>query len=246
MIHLALIGQHLQHSFSRQYYEAVWKTEGRSDCSYRLQEMSDLHRLRQWVEDEHIRGFNVTFPFKEAVMPYLDCVDETAQKVGAVNCVTVEGERLVGHNTDAPAFGCTLQGLPVDGGGLALVLGTGGAARAVAYSLQRAGIDYRLVSRTPTRENGATGYAEARDMVASGECKLLVNATPVGTSPHVDDSPWPWPEVLGGVRVVYDLVYNPSPSLLLQQALRAGCTIKDGLEMLHIQADLSWQLYKNI
>lgn len=236
--HYALIGKHLGHSWSQRWFEAMFAREGLAGYSYILHEMDSLDRLRQWVDKEHICGFNVTIPYKQAILPMLDALSPEAKTIGAVNCVCVSGGRLIGHNTDAPAFE---QTLPTSlHGSAALILGTGGAAKAVAYDLWEMGIRHLHVSRHPIAES--IGYTEAA--ARRTEFDILINATPVGMWPDVDATPWT--SGLDGFRLVYDLIYNPSPTLLLRQAAAAGATTVDGLAMLHRQAELSWQLWQQL
>ena len=232
-----LIGRKLGHSLSQELFEA----QGFKDASYGLYEMESLDRLRQWVEQEHINGFNVTIPYKQEILPLLDAVDDTAAEIGAVNCVSVEGGRLVGHNTDAPAFQHTLEEwLPVSElPHTALILGTGGAARAVAYALKQLGVEYRFVSRYPELHKDAASYDGLPLDV------LIINATPIGMYPDIDSTPLslsapcsPRPSLM-----VYDLIYNPSQTLLMREATACGAKVKNGLEMLRKQAEMSWDIW---
>ena len=264
----ALIGKRLGHSWSQQWFEALFQQLGLKDHSYTLCEMPTLEGLRRWVETEHIDGFNVTIPYKQAILPLLDALSPEAEAIGAVNCVVVRDGQLTGHNTDAAAFRQTLKECGVRSAELGvyqnsefitqnsslnthhstlntqhstlntLILGTGGAAQAVAYALKELGIDYLHVSRNPT--GAAIGYAEAA--ARRHEFGILVNTTPVGMWPDVEATPWPYS--LEGFRLVYDLIYNPSPTLLMRQARERGVTAVDGLAMLHRQAELSWQLWR--
>lgn len=238
MEHYALIGRTLAHSYSKQLFDV----QGFSDADYNLHAMPSLEGLRQWVLTEGIDGFNVTNPYKRAVMPLLDEVSPEARAIGAVNCVCVEGGHLTGHNTDAPAFLHTMEGQSAFS--QAFILGTGGAARAVACALGQMGIPCTFVSRTPELHPGAIGYSQLSTLNPQPST-LIVNATPVGTSPDVDRSPldlsafhFPLSSFL-----FYDLVYNPSPTLLMRQAAAAGATTCDGLAMLRRQAELSWRLW---
>lgn len=247
MKHFALIGRTLTHSLSKEYFDA----QHFADADYTLCPMPSLDGLRRWVEEKGICGFNVTVPYKQAIIPHLDALSPEALSIGAVNCVTLEGGRLVGHNTDAPAFRQSLQTLlhtlhlAPDS---AFILGTGGAARAVAYALGQLGISYRFVSRTPERYPNAIGYNQL-PTIHYPLPTLIVNATPVGMYPDVDSTPLsltssslPSHTPLTTL-FVYDLVYNPSPTRLLREAAALGAHTKDGLEMLHLQAELSWHLW---
>lgn len=249
MKHYALIGRTLVHSHSK----ILFDREHFADADYRLQEMPSVEGLREWVQREAIDGFNVTIPYKQAVLPLLDALDESAAAIGAVNCVVVErgadprAVRLVGHNTDAPAFRQTVQALtrsctqPL---AQAFILGTGGAARAVAYALAREGVPHTFVSRTPELHPGAIGYPRL-SAFGSQLSTLIVNATPLGTYPAVEEMPLdPVPLVAAFPRlVVYDLVYNPSITRFQSRAAAAGAATLGGQTMLRLQAELSWQLW---
>ena len=242
MRHYALIGSTLTHSYSKQLFDA----QHFADADYRLCPMPSVEGLREWVQREGIDGFNVTNPYKQAVIPLLDELTSEARAIGAVNCVCVNGNRLVGHNTDSPAFRDTLSSLAsrLSPFTAAFILGTGGAAQAVAYALGQLGIPHTFVSRRPELHPGSIGYTHLSSSLLA-PFTLLVNATPVGTDPDVDRSPLdlsPFASHLSPFAL-YDLVYNPSPTLLMRQAAMAGATVCDGLAMLHRQAELSWNLW---
>lgn len=241
MRHYALIGRSLAHSYSKRLFDA----EGFPDADYRLHSMPSLDGMREWVRRDGIDGFNITNPYKQAVMALLDGVSPEARAIGAVNCVCVEDGRLTGHNTDAPAFRHTLESL-LDTSHLspdtACILGTGGAAHAVAYALGQMGIPCTFVSRSPELHPGAIGYSQLQTLNFQPST-LIVNATPVGTYPDADRSPLGPQFPMHKTPIVYDLVYNPSPTLLMRQAAAAGATTCDGLAMLRRQAELSWTLW---
>lgn len=236
MKHFALIGKKLGHSWSQQWFNELFAKLGLEDYHYELHEMVSLDGMRQWVNERNISGFNVTIPYKQAIMPLLDAMTSEAEAIGAVNCVCVNDGRLIGHNTDAPAFRDTLSTFhfPIS----TLILGTGGAARAVGYALGNLGIEHVYVSRTP--KDGSISYYDAAALPP--RFNMLVNATPVGMWPNVDACPWT--ADLRRFKYVYDLIYNPSPTLLMQRATACGATVTDGLSMLHRQAALSWQLWQ--
>lgn len=243
MKRFALIGRRLGHSYSQQWFEGLFARLGLVDHVYTLCEMPSLEGLREWVENEGICGFNVTVPYKQEILPCLDALDETADAIGAVNCVTVEDGRLLGHNTDAGAFRQSLEntGWPVR---QAFILGTGGAARAVAFALLQMEIPYQFVSRHPHGEN-QMDYEELATR-HSPLPTLLVNATPVGMFPDVDGTPLPDFNFQFPTFNLYDLTYNPSPTRLMRDAMARGARVKDGLEMLHLQAEMSWDFYRKV
>ena len=225
------------HSLSKQYFEQ----QGFVAADYRLQPMPTLEGLRAWVRREAIAGFNVTAPHKEAIVPLLDALSDEAAAIGAVNCVLVEAGRLTGHNTDAHAFAATLPcGQQWD---VAAVLGSGGASRAVCHALRSLQVPLLVASRTPAMHPGTVAYDEVRQALQHAARPLLVNATPVGTTPDTSGCPWPWVDELHAGCTVYDLVYNPRQTTLLRLAAACGAQTQNGLAMLHRQAELSWRLW---
>ena len=248
--HYGLIGKQLSHSFSQNYFEEKFASESLSGYSYELIELESLNELKQIADEKELDGFNVTIPYKVEMLPLLDDIDDTARKIGAVNCVKVIREdvevRLKGYNTDAPAFADTLQNSKFDiRNSKALILGTGGAAQAVAYGLEMLGIEYMYVSRNPSHSNiqdSVIGYDEAYQL--TDEYTIIVNATPVGMFPNSSCSPWTHPELLTNRHICYDLIYNPSPTRFMQEAAMRGATVQDGLPMLHRQAELSWEIWQ--
>ena len=175
-------------------------------------------------------------------MDCLDDIDAAARGIGAVNCVVRQDGRLVGHNTDAPAFAETLAPLLQPWHREALVLGTGGAAKAVTYALRGMGIGCTMVSRCPDLHSGAVSYAQAFAMASTH--LIIVNATPVGMHPDVEGTPWPESSCIGPRHLCYDLVYNPSPTRFLCCAAERGAVVCGGLAMLHRQAELSWEIWR--
>ena len=237
-----LIGRQLSHSFSQNLFEERFKSEG---YSYRLIELDSIDTLRDTVKRLELDGFNVTIPYKVEILPLLDNFDETARRIGAVNTVKINRNggktTLTGYNTDAPAFAATIQNSKFKiQNSKALILGTGGAANAVAYGLESLGIEYLFVSRTP-HSSKQIDYETAYTLAP--ERHVIINATPVGMFPNCSASPWQHPDLLTPRHLCYDLVYNPSPTRFLAEAAAHGATTIDGLQMLHRQAHLSWQLW---
>ena len=249
MKHYALIGNPLGHSWSQRLFEeAVPATV----ADYRLFELPSLDGLRQWVSDNDISGFNVTTPYKEAILPQLDTLSPEAADIGAVNCVKVTDNRLVGYNTDASAFRQTLEEALTHSHihklTHSLILGTGGAARAVAYALQQLGIKHTFVSRHPEQHtslgHNIIGYNQLSTF-SFQLSTLLVNATPVGMYPNIAASPLPSDFQLStfNFQLCYDLIYNPSPTMLMRQVSANGVKVVDGLSMLRLQAKFSRDIF---
>lgn len=242
MIRYGLIGNPLSHSFSQRYFTEKFESEGLKDHRYDLFELKSADELRGLVRDTPgLRGLNVTIPYKQVVMPLLDAVDPLAAAVGAVNTIRVGADgRLSGHNTDVEGFRQTLLPLLQGKKPRALVLGSGGAGRAVAFVLKEHGIKFRVVSRS--RERGDMTYDLVEPIVVD-VCTLIVNTTPLGMHPHVDALP-PIPYgSIGPRHVLIDLVYNPSETAFLREGKRRGATTVNGLAMLHAQAEASWAIW---
>lgn len=244
-----IIGYPLGHSFSRRYFTEKFEREGIGDSRYDefpLPDIQDFPDLLAAHPD--LRGLNVTIPYKQAVMPYLAALDDTARAVGAVNTILVENNGCTGFNTDVIGLELSLQQL--DGGRwlspqpehTALILGTGGASRAVAYVLGKYGISYRFVSRK-AGANTQLLYSDLEQLPFES-IRWIFNATPVGTYPDVDVCPDLPYHKIHAAQLVYDLVYNPAETLLLQRARAQGATVKNGLEMLHLQAEAAWAVWQ--
>jgi shikimate dehydrogenase len=246
-----LIGYPLGHSFSKKYFTEKFFREGITDAHYELfpiMELDELAALRlQWP---NLRGLNVTIPYKEAVLPYLDGLDETAQAVGAVNCISIENQQLIGYNTDVIGFEKSLLNFFPNDNLLieSYILGTGGAAKAVAFVLKKLGIPFQFVSRRQDDAAHVT-YEQLSGEVARFKTKmpmshlLFVNTTPLGTHPNVNTCPDLPFDRLSTEDLVFDLVYNPAETLLLRRAQTHGCCTQNGLEMLHLQAEAAWHIW---
>lgn len=243
-----LIGYPLGHSFSARFFEEKFRLEG-IVASYRNFELPDIGDIMELLaEYPELKGFNVTIPYKQQVIPYLTTLSPQAKAIGAVNTVKLvhdtEGNvtALEGYNTDAPAFARTLAPLLPLEAISALVLGTGGASKAVCAALDALGISYQLVSRTPAE--GLLTYQELTPSLIANN-KLIVNTTPLGMTPKTDNCP-PIPyEALTPAHICYDLIYNPEQTLFMTRAAEMGATVKNGLDMLHLQAILAWHIWQN-
>lgn len=236
-----LVGRNIDYSFSRSYFSRKFADEGLHDCQYVNFDIDDIGNLRDVIaQNPDLIGLNVTIPYKETVLPHLDKLDATAQKIGAVNTIKIhKGGVLEGFNTDAHGFMESLKPLLKPHHKNALILGTGGASKAVAYVLESLSINYRFVSREK-REN-AIGYDELA--TAMEHAQIIVNTTPVGTFPRVDDCPDLPYEKFSANYIAYDLIYNPAETLFLKKAARNGAVTKNGLEMLELQAEKSWTIW---
>lgn len=244
MTEYALIGYPLVHSFSMQYFTEKFEREG-IDARYLNMEMESVAALLDAIKAHpQLKGLNVTIPHKQAVIPLLTAVSDEALAIGAVNCIKIGRKplTLTGYNTDVIGFERSIKPLLRPHHRKALVLGTGGASKAVAYGLRQLGIEPTLVSRTPAQ--GMLGYdALNKDIMA--EHTVIVNCTPLGTYPNVDTCPDIPYKYISSRHLLYDLVYNPAQTLFLQKGEAAGAKVKNGLEMLHLQAEAGWQIWNS-
>ncbi len=241
---LGLIGYPLEHSFSPGYFKEKFDKENLHDWTYRAFPLEKIDLFPAlWEENPFLVGLNVTIPYKEKVIPFLDELDISASKIGAVNTIRkVEGQ-LVGYNTDIYGFKRSLQDLLLGTyPAKALVLGTGGASKAVVHVLENLKINPILVSRTPSE--GEMGYGE----ITQGnieEYPLIINTTPLGTYPHTEFAPKLPYEFITAEHFMYDLVYNPVKTLFLKKGELKGAQIINGLKMLHLQADKAWEIWNS-
>ena len=235
-----LIGSKLGHSYSKKYFDKLFAQLQLDNYQYHLIEISEISDIGLIIEQYQLSGFNVTIPYKEQIIPLLDGISNEAETIGAVNVVKVKGKQLIGFNSDAPAFENTLRPLLQPYHTEALILGTGGASKAVAYALKKIGIKFTFVSRNPEQHH-CIGYEEAYRRC--GNTYLIINTTPVGMSPNVNATPWLQPHKITDKHLCYDVIYNPETTLWMQQCKQQGATTKNGLDMLYQQAALSWKIF---
>jgi shikimate dehydrogenase len=237
-----LIGHPVSHSFSKDFFDAKFEQEKLSDCEYQLMDLSSIRDVVALKNKLQLCGFNITIPYKQSIIPYLDSISEEAQKIGAVNTVKVVDGKWMGYNTDVNGFEKSLLPLLQPSIKKALVLGSGGAYLAVKYVLEKLNIKCSMVSRTS--HEALYRYENISKSVLSDH-QLIINTTPVGMFPnqnHVPEIPF---HLLTPNHVVYDLIYNPEITLLISNASFNGCYTKNGLEMLKIQAEESWKIWNS-
>lgn len=241
-----LIGYPLTHSLSASYFEGKFAKQGITDAEYRLFEISDLEGLDILIgEHPGLCGLNVTIPHKRQVMERLDEVDPVAGAIGAVNCIRIQRKgssvRTTGFNTDAPGFQQSVGPLLEEHHQKALILGTGGSARAVAYALEHLGVSSLFISRDPRGPQQRAYGAVDEDLLRTHH--LIVNASPAGMYPRTEECPDIPYHLLTGKHLLFDLVYNPAETLFMASGREAGARAVNGLEMLHLQADLAWTIW---
>jgi shikimate dehydrogenase len=242
-----LIGYPLSHSFSKSYFAEKFQNEGIEDCSYENYPLENISELTPLIQREtNLYGLNVTIPYKQEVKQYLNFIDKEAEAIGAVNTVRIERKsndiKLEGYNTDVYGFEISLCKQLKSHHQKALILGTGGASLAVQYVLSKLNIEWSLVSRT-----GSDNILSYKDITSKllADRYLIVNTTPLGMYPNIDNYP-PIPyEALTNKHYLYDLVYNPLETSFLKKGKTQGAAIKNGLEMLHLQAEKAWNIWNN-
>lgn len=238
-----LIGKTLVHSFSKKYFTEKFERED-VDANYELYSMANVDSLRQFIQEHSLCGLNVTIPYKQDVIPLLDEIDSEAQMVGAVNVIKIKREDehlcLKGFNTDVVGFRNSLKPLLKPWHTSALVLGTGGASKAVLYVLKNLGIEACCISRQ--KHAGMLTY-ETLDADVMERNTLIVNTTPLGTFPNVETCPDIPYRLLTEKHLLFDLVYNPEQTLFMKKGLQNGASVKNGYEMLVGQAEASWSIW---
>ena len=235
MRHFGIIGYPLHHSFSAKYFNEKFKTSG-IDAEYSLYPLNELTSERMNELMISLDGFNVTMPYKQEIIPFLDRLDETAQAVGAVNVV----HKRIGYNTDCLGFMASIRPLLRTYDQQALVLGTGGASKAVCFGLRKLGLTPTLVSRSP--KGGMLGYYELTETVMRTHT-IIVNCTPLGMLPDINTCPDIPYKLITAQHLLFDCVYNPETTLFLQRGLAQGATIRNGMEMLTGQARAAWDIW---
>jgi shikimate dehydrogenase len=233
-----IIGNPLGHSYSERYFKEVFVRE-EYDAIYTPHPIAEIEQVKPLLKD--LEGFNVTYPYKETIIPYLKEIDPVAGEIGAVNVVH-QGK---GYNTDWIGFRNSIQPLLRDSDTHALLLGTGGVSKAIQYALREMGVKCTLVSRAMNGGKGVMviGYDDVDEQVM-GTHTIVVNCTPLGMHPLENDMPRIKYDLLTNKHLVYDCIYNPERTLFLQEAAKQDCRIMNGLQMLHLQADAAWEIWR--
>ncbi|MGB0166756.1 MAG: shikimate dehydrogenase family protein [Luteibaculum sp.] len=238
MRQFGLLGYPLSHSFSPSYFKAKFEKLG-IDARYDLFPIEDASRLRKELEQvKNLEGFNVTIPHKQNILPFLDELSPEAKAIGAVNTVRIHANKWIGYNTDAPGFLKAIRPFLAIQHTHALILGSGGASKAVSYALKQLNIRTAIVSRS----GGDLGYPDISSTLLN-HYKLLVNCTPLGMSPKKDAMPDVPVALLNHEHLLVDLIYNPEETKLMRLAKKQGATAVNGSDMLINQADLAWEIW---
>lgn len=237
-----LIGKNIDYSFSKNFFSKKFKNEN-INCKYLNFDIQNISDFKSVISDKNISGLNVTIPYKEDVIKYIDEISNDAKSIGAVNTIKISNKKLTGHNTDHIGFTKSMEKIDefknIES---ALILGSGGASKAIQFALDNMKIKYTIVSRSNSIK--CINYNQVSEKIIKNH-KLIINCTPLGTFPEVEKCPEIDYRFLSPFNILYDLVYNPKQSNFLRKGLNAGCKIKNGLEMLEIQAIESWKIWNS-
>lgn len=238
-----LIGKNIDYSFSRTYFAGKFRSENipARYINFDLENVDKFPAVIKTTPD--LGGLNVTIPYKQEIIPFLDALDPNAENIGAVNTIKINKEKkLTGYNTDYIGFSESLKPFLKPHHKKALILGTGGASKAVAFTFSKLGIAFTFVSRQP--KNKILGYSDLTKELLE-EYTILVNSTPLGTFPDIEKHP-PIPfEYLTSSHLVYDLIYNPAVTTFMNKAKQKGATVTNGLKMLELQAEAAWKIWNS-
>ncbi len=238
-----LVGRNISYSFSQRHFFEKFKELKLNDHAYQNFDISSIDRFSAMIAKvENLRGLNVTIPYKQTVIPFLDEMDAEAKEIGAVNTIKIlKNRRLKGFNTDVYGFEKSISPLLDKTHQKALILGTGGASKAVNFVLKKLGIEVMFVSRTPKGDR-AIAYKDLSATIMNSYT-IIVNCTPIGTYPSIDECPAIPYQYLTDKHVLYDLIYNPSTTLFLKKGQQKNTKVCNGLKMLELQAEKSWEIW---
>ena len=235
-----LVGRNISYSFSRKYFLNKFINDVLTDHDYRNFDIQEIEDFEDILSINNLAGFNVTIPYKQSIIPYLDKVHKKALKIGAVNTVKITKKgKLVGYNTDEYGFRKSLKPFLKEKHKTALILGTGGASKAVAYALKKIGITYQFVSRS-----GVLNYENLTEDIIKKHL-IIINCTPLGTFPKIEDHPKIPYKGIGNEHILYDLIYNPEETTFLKKGKEKGAAICNGHKMLILQAEKAWEIWND-
>lgn len=238
-----LLGRNISYSFSKNYFTEKFLNEKIPNVAYTLFDFPDVSDFKEILKRyPNLEGLNVTIPYKEAIFPYLTESTNEAKQIGAVNTVKIKAGRCIGYNTDVYGFEKSFTKHLLPKHKKALVLGKGGAGKAVGYVLKKIGIPFKMVSRD---KKAAFSYEDIDKSVIE-EHQIIINCTPLGTHPHINHCPLLPYQYLGCKHYLYDLVYNPAESLFLKKGKIQGALTQNGLQMLYLQAEQAWKIWNDL
>lgn len=237
-----LIGKSLGHSFSKSYFQNKFVSESISNSTYQNFPLDTISEFKSLIQSNEFTGLNVTIPYKSEIIPYLDTLSKEAKEIGAVNTIQFSNGKLIGHNTDYIGFHQAIKPFLEKTMERALILGTGGASKAIVYVLKQMGIECLFVSRTPNEKQ--VSYNELNEFIIKHHL-LIVNTTPLGTSPNIQEHPKIPYEYLSSKHLLVDLIYNPTETFFLQKGKEKSARILNGKSMLIHQAEAAWKIWNS-
>lgn len=237
MNQFGLIGRNISYSFSAKFFTEKFKVENIENHFYDIFDLNEISEVENLFQNPNLKGCNVTIPYKEQIIPFLDEMDTDAEKIGAVNCIRIQKGIKKGFNTDAVGFEKSIQPLLKSEHKNALILGDGGAAKAVKFVLDKLNIPFKTVTRS-----GNFTYSHLNSEIIQNH-QIIINCTPVGTFPNIENAPEIPYEFLSDKHLLYDLIYNPEKTKFLELGEKNGAQIKNGYEMLVLQAEKSWEIW---
>jgi len=241
MNRFGLIGYPLGHSFSQQYFNNKFKTENLNDCFFELFPIENVDLFPELLDaHKDLKGMAVTIPYKQTIISFLTSIDEAASEIGAVNCIKISSQKIIGFNTDVIGFENSIKPILKPNHKKALILGTGGGSKAVQFVFKKLGIEFLLVSRSKNHQQ--IQYQDINELICA-DYNIIVNATPVGMTPNNDKCPEIPYQFLSENHLLFDLIYNPAETLFLQKGREAGAQTKNGHEMLITQAEANWKIW---
>ena len=243
MTNFGLIGKSLSHSFSKTYFEKKFNDLNLINHTYQNFELNTIFEIENVLKTPNLKGLNVTNPYKEVIIPFLDELTADAKQIGAVNCIKISNGKTIGYNTDFYGFAQSIKPFLEPQHNKALILGTGGAAKAVEYALKNIGVEVYFVTSSAVKKNNTTFFYNELNNHIFNAFKLIVNTTPVGLFPNINDAPKIPYNLITANHLCYDLTYNPSETLFLKKAKEQGALIVNGYSMLQLQAEKSWEIW---
>tara|TARA_B100001093_G_scaffold12068_1_gene11206 strand:- start:40 stop:789 length:750 start_codon:yes stop_codon:yes gene_type:complete len=236
-----LIGKNIEYSFSRKFFSEKFSSDNKySNYDYTNYDIKSIHDLNNVFNSKNLCGLNVTIPYKEKIISFLDKISDEAEQIGAVNTICFENGTKVGYNTDIFGFTESLKMNKIDNIDSALILGTGGAAKTIIYFCNKNNIPFNVVSRQESNLN--LSYNKLNEDIFKKRV-LIVNCTPLGTYPDINKCPKLPYELINKENILFDLVYNPSETLFIKKGKEIGCKTLNGYEMLRLQAEMSWKIW---
>ncbi len=244
MQEFGIIGKTLAHSFSKKYFEDKFKKNNITNCVFNEYELNRIEDIQTLISNNpNLKGFSVTIPYKEAILPYLDDMDDIVKDIGACNCVKIDNGKLIGYNTDVIGFLESFLTMYEVHYFNAIILGNGGASKAVKYALEQLSIESTIIARNPKSKNEIQWNTLNQKQYK--EANIIVNTTPLGTFPNVNDFPDIPYDIFNDQVLAFDLIYNPDETIFLKKAKDKDAKTINGYEMLEIQADNAWEIWNS-